>query len=208
LDGGAFAAGTIRGIFSTSQKDISRVENSGGIQASLSGRYATALFSLALEQKAVDAVSDSLSTLTQALAESPDFKALTLSPMVSRDDATKAVAALAKALKLDPLTGNFLGVLAQNNRLAQLGAVISSFGDLAAAHRGEATADVTSANPLAADQVSALKAQLKTKVGRDVAVNLTVDPSILGGLIVKIGSKMIDSSIRTRLNTLANAMKG
>lgn len=184
------------------------MENSGGIQASLSGRYATALFSLALEQKAVDAVSDSLSTLTQALAESPDFKALTLSPMVSRDDATKAVAALAKVLKLDPLTGNFLGVLAQNNRLAQLGAVIGSFGELAAAHRSEATADVTSANPLAADQVSALKAQLKTKVGRDVAVNLTVDPSILGGLIVKIGSKMIDSSIRTRLNTLANAMKG
>jgi F-type H+-transporting ATPase subunit delta len=208
LDSGAFAARVIRGIFSTSQKDISRVENSGGIQASLSGRYATALFGLALEQKTIDAVSASLSTLAQALAESPDFKALTVNPLVSRDDAAKAVAALAKALKLDPLTGKFLGVLAQNNRLAQLGAVINSFGELAAAHRGEATAEVTSANPLAAGQVSALKAQLKTKVGRDVAVNLTVDPSILGGLIVKIGSQMIDSSIRTRLNTLANAMKG
>ncbi len=111
-------------------------------------------------------------------------------------------------MKLDGLTTRFLGVLAQNRRLAQLGPVIRSYNALASAHRGEATAEVTSAHPLGAAQVTALRKQLRTKVGRDVAVDLKVDPAILGGLVVKIGSQMIDSSIRTRLNTLANAMKG
>ncbi len=109
---------------------------------------------------------------------------------------------------LDALTAKFLGVLAQNRRLAQLPAVTAAFRALAAAHRGEASADVTSAHPLDAAQVDALKARLKATVGRDVAVNLKVDPAILGGLVVRIGSRMIDSSIRTRLNTLAVAMKG
>jgi F-type H+-transporting ATPase subunit delta len=184
------------------------VENSGGIQASLSGRYATALFGLALEKKSVDAVGNSLSSVGKALNESTEFKALTANPLVSRGDAAKAIAAVAKAMKLDALTANFLGVLAQNSRLGQLGAVIAAYETLAANHRGEATAQVTSAHPLDKAQVTALKAQLKAKVGRDVAVELNTDPQILGGLIVKIGSQMIDSSIRTRLNTLATAMKG
>jgi F-type H+-transporting ATPase subunit delta len=193
---------------STSQKGITRVETSGGIQASLSGRYATALFSLAREKNSIDGVGESLASLGLALAESPDFKALTTNPLLSRGDATKAIAAIATAMKLDVLTSNFVGVLAHNRRLAQLGPVIASFNALAANHRGETTAHVTSAHPLDADQVAALSAQLKTKVGRDVAVTLTTDPALLGGLIVKIGSQMIDSSIRTRLNTLATAMKG
>jgi len=184
------------------------VENSGGIQASLSGRYATALFDLAREEKAIDAVSESLKTLKAALAESAELRQLTNSPLVSRDQATKAVAAIASTLSLDPLISKFLGVLAQNRRLGQLGAVIRSYGQLAARHRGETTAEVTSARPLTAAQVEALQAKLKTQLGRDVAVDLTVDPSILGGLIVKIGSRQIDSSIRSKLNTLAIAMKG
>ena len=184
------------------------MENSGGIQASLSGRYATALFDLAREEKAIDAVSESLKTLKAALAESAELRQLTNSPLVSRDQATKAVAAIASTLSLDPLTSKFLGVLAQNRRLGQLGAVIRSYGQLAARHRGETTAEVTSARPLTAAQVEALQAKLKTQLGRDVAVDLTVDPSILGGLIVKIGSRQIDSSIRSKLNTLAIAMKG
>jgi F-type H+-transporting ATPase subunit delta len=188
--------------------DISRVENSGGIQASLAGRYATALFSLAQDKKAIDGVGASLASLGKALRDSGDFKTLTTNPLVSRDDATKGVAAVAKAMQIDKISSNFLGVLAQNRRLAELGSVIASFNALAAAHRGEATADVTSAHKLEAAQVTALKKQLKAKVGRDVAVNLNVDPTILGGLIVKIGSQMIDSSIKTRLNTLAVAMKG
>jgi F-type H+-transporting ATPase subunit delta len=188
------------------------VDTSGGnqanVQASLSGRYATALFDLALEKKTIDGVGASLASLKKALTESADFKALTSNPLVTREAASSGVAALAKAMKLDKLTSNFLGVLAQNRRLAELGSVIAAFEGLASAHRGEATADVTSAHKLDAGQVTALKKQLKAKVGRDVAVNLNVDPQILGGLIVKIGSQMIDSSIKTRLNTLATAMKG
>jgi F-type H+-transporting ATPase subunit delta len=185
-----------------------RVENSGGIQASLSGRYATALFDLAREGKAIDAVSASLQTLKGALAESEDFRRLTTSPLVSRDEALKAASATASALGLDDLTTKFLGVLAQNRRLGQLGAVIRAFGQLAARHRGETTAEVTSAHPLSATQIKALTAKLKTQLARDVAVDVTVDPSILGGLIVKIGSRQIDGSIRSKLNSLAIAMKG
>ncbi|RVT94415.1 F0F1 ATP synthase subunit delta [Sphingomonas crocodyli] len=184
------------------------MENSGGIQASLSGRYATALFELARDEKAIDAVSKSLAGLKAALTESDDFRRLTTSPLVGREEAVKAVAAVAASLKLDSVTTKFLGVLAQNRRLSQLGPVIRAFAQLAARHRGETTAEVTSAHPLEADQVEALKAKLKSQLGRDVAVDLTVDPAILGGLIVKIGSKQIDGSIRTKLNTLAIAMKG
>jgi F-type H+-transporting ATPase subunit delta len=111
-------------------------------------------------------------------------------------------------LKLDPTTTSFLGVLAQNRRLGQLPAIIRAFRQLAAAHRGETTAEVISAHPLTTDQVDALKAQLRARIGRDVKVDLSVDSSLLGGLVVKIGSQMIDSSIKTRLNSLAHAMKG
>jgi F-type H+-transporting ATPase subunit delta len=189
-------------------EDPTRVETSGGIQASLSGRYATALFDLARETKAIEAVSASLATLKAALAESDDFRALTTNPLLGRSDAAKAVAAVAQSMQLDSLTGNFLGVLARNRRLSQLGKVIADFNALTARHRGEATAEVTSAHALDDAQLGALRQQLRIRIGRDVAVDLTVDPAILGGLIVKIGSQMIDSSIRTRLNSLAVAMKG
>jgi F-type H+-transporting ATPase subunit delta len=184
------------------------VENSAGIQASLSGRYATALFELARDSRILAQVEASLATVGQALAESEDFKALTVSPLVSRSDAAKAVAATAAALKLDGTTANFLGVLAQNRRLGALPQIIRAFRQLASAHRGETTAQVTSAHPLSDAQVDALKQQLRTRIGRDVAIDLAVDPSLLGGLVVKIGSQMIDSSIKTRLNSLAQAMKG
>jgi F-type H+-transporting ATPase subunit delta len=184
------------------------VEVSSGIQASLAGRYATALFELAREAKAIDAVEGSLAKLRQALDESDDFKRLTTSPLVSRGDATNAVEATAKSLKLDATTAKFLGVLAENRRLGQLGPAIRAFRQLAAAHRGETNAEITSAYPLSNDQVAALKQQLRQRLGRDVAVDLAVDPALLGGLVVRIGSQMIDSSIRTRLNSLAHAMKG
>ncbi len=188
--------------------EITRVENSGGIQASLSGRYATALFELARDGKAIDSVGKSLESIKAALAQSGDFSQLTTNPLLSRTAAAKAVAAVAKSLKVDALTTKFLGVLAQNRRLGELNAIIAAYAALASAFRGEATAEVTSAHALDKAQVAALKAKLKAKVGRDVAVAQKVDPAILGGLVVRIGSQMIDSSIRTRLNTLANAMKG
>jgi F-type H+-transporting ATPase subunit delta len=184
------------------------VENSGGIQASLSGRYATALFELARDSKALTQVETSLGNVRKALDESPTFRLLVASPVVSRGDATRTVAALAGELQLDPTTAKFLGVLAQNRRLNQLPQIIRAFRQLAAQYRGETTAEVTSAHPLDDDQVGALKQQLRTRLGRDVNVDLSVDPSLLGGLVVKIGSQMIDSSIKTRLNSLAHAMKG
>ena len=184
------------------------MDNSGGIQASLSGRYAKALFDLAIENKALDAVSKSLGGLQATLSESPEMASLTTNPMIGRVDSAKAMAAIAKALKLDALTSNFLGVLAGNSRLSQLGSIISAFNAMAASHRGEVTAQVTSAHKLDAAQITALKTNLKARIGSDVAVETSINPDILGGLIVKIGSQMIDSSISTKLNTLALAMKG
>ena len=184
------------------------METSGGIRASLAGRYASALFELARDERQIETVSNSLDTIKDALAQSPDLKAVTNSPLVNRAEAAKAVAAAARSLGLDPLTTRFVGVLAKNGRLAQLDAVIRTFARLAAAHRGETTAEVTSAFPLKDDQIAALKANLKARGGNDVAIDAKVDPSILGGIIVRLGSRMIDASIKTKLNNLAYAMKG
>jgi F-type H+-transporting ATPase subunit delta len=184
------------------------VDGSGGIATGLAGRYATALFELARDNKMLEAVGASLASLRRGLAESPELRELTTSPVVTRAQATGAIGATAQAMRLDPLTANFLGVLAQNRRLAQIGPVIRAFNMLAANHRGETTAEVTSAHPLDDGQVQALRQNLRSRLGRDVAVDLTVDPAILGGLVVKIGSQMIDGSIRTKLNNLAIAMKG
>ena len=185
-----------------------RVDNSGGIQASLAGRYATALFGLARDEKQIDAVTRSLATIEAALAASLDFATLATSPLIDRAEAGRAIRALTPTLGVDPITGNFLGVLADNGRLRELKAVIRMFRLLATQERGEATAEVTSARPLDDTQVAQLKANLKARLGRDVAIDAKVDPEILGGIIIRHGSQMIDASIRTKLNTLALAMKG
>lgn len=182
--------------------------NTGSRAHGLSGRYATALFDLARDGKAIESVETSLAAVRAALSESEDFRGLTLSPRIGRSEAAKAVAGVAKALKLDPLTTKFLGVLAENRRLGVLSAIIRDYNGLAAAHRGEVTAEVTAAQALTAKQQDALKAKLKSGLGRDVALDVNVDPAILGGLVVKVGSRMIDSSIRTKLGAMAQAMKG
>ena len=174
----------------------------------LSGRYATALFDLAIEGNALDGVAASLAVLKDALAGSDDLKALVTSPMVSRKAAAAGVAAVAATLGLDKLTTSFLGVLAGNRRLAVLPAIIRDFNALAAARRGEISARVTAALPLTATQQKALAARLKAGLGRDVALDITIDPAILGGLIVRVGSRMIDSSLKTRLDSLGQALKG
>ena len=184
------------------------MEHSGGIQASLSGRYATALFELARDENKLDVVGTNLRTLKQALADSDDLKRLVTSPLVGREDAGKAIAATAGALKLDALTTNFLGVLAGNRRLGALNAIVRDFATLSARHRGETTAEIVSAHPLDDGQMASLKTRLKSMVGSEVNVEASVDPSILGGLIVRLGSRQIDGSIRTKLNALATAMKG
>ncbi|HEY6048556.1 MAG TPA: F0F1 ATP synthase subunit delta [Sphingomicrobium sp.] len=184
------------------------MDNSGGIRASLAGRYASALFDLAREERQIDAVERSLDALGQALLDSKDFAELVASPLVSREEASQAFAALAPQLNLDPITSNFLGVLGRNGRKNELRNVIRAFRRLAAEHRGETTAEVVTARPLNDDQVAALKQQLRTRAGRDVNIDLTVDRAILGGIVVKLGSQQIDASIRTKLNRLAAAMKG
>ena len=184
------------------------METSGGIQASLAGRYASALFGLAHDERQIDAVSRSLAALSSAIIDSREFAALIASPLIGRKDAAKAFAALAPGLSLDPITAKFLGVLARNGRKNELRPIIRAFNRIAADFRGEISAEVTSAHPLKDDQLDALKAQLKGRTGRDVTIDANVDPDILGGIVIKLGSEMIDASIRTKLNRLASAMKG
>jgi len=184
------------------------VEHSSGIRASLAGRYASALFDLARDGKQIDAVGRSLDTLNQALADSRELSELVDSPLVSRAESGRAFAALAPQLQLDPITSNFIGVLARNGRKRELRSVIRAFRRLAADHRGETTADVITARPLNDDQVAQLKSQLRARAGTNVAIDARIDPQILGGIIVKVGSQLIDASIRTKLNRLAQAMKG
>ena len=184
------------------------MDNSGGIRASLAGRYASALFDLARDQRQIESVGKSLEALSQALVDSKDFNELVTSPLVSGAEASKALAAIAPDLGLDPVTTNFLGVLAGNGRKNQLQNVIRAYRRLAAEHRGETTADVITARPLNDNQLAQLKQQLRARAGRDVTIDATVDPAILGGIVVKLGSQQIDASIRTKLNRLAQAMKG
>ncbi len=188
------------------------MDHSGGMQAniraSLGGRYAVALFDLANEGGALAAVERDLAALKAALDQSGDLRALIVNPLLTRDQSARAIDAVAGSMQMAPLTRNFLGVLAGNRRLAELPAIGRAFASLASSSRGEIAAEVTSARPLDAAQIAALKAQLKTRVGRDVTLTQKTDADILGGLVVKIGSQMIDNSIRTRLNTLALAMKG
>ncbi len=167
-----------------------------------------ALFELARDARTIDAVEASLTAVRDALGQSDDLRRLAASPLVARGAATKAVLAVADQLGVDATTRSFLGVLAENRRLSQLPAIIRAFRTLASRHRGEIAAEVASAHPLTEDQVVELKQQLRQRVGREVAIDLSVDPQLLGGLVVRIGSQMIDSSIRTRLNALASAMKG
>ena len=180
---------------------------SAGIQASLSGRYASALFELASENGTVTAVESDLEKLGTALSESEDLRAATTNPQLSRGEQGKAIAAVSSHLALSGLTSNFLGVLAGNRRLAELGKMIASFKTIAAAQRGEITATVTSAHPLTDEQLATLKTKLTARQGRTVMLSHDVDPDLLGGLVVTIGSQRIDASIRTRLNSLAQAMK-
>lgn len=180
---------------------------SAGIKASLAGRYASALFELAAENGKVSAVERDLETLGAALADSGDLAALTTNPELARETQGKAMAAVAQTLGVSELTANFIGVLAANRRLGKLPAIIAAFKAIAAAQRGEVAATVTSAHPLSDDQLATLKTKLTAREGRTVMLTASVDPDLLGGLVVTIGSQRIDASIRTRLNSLAKAMQ-
>ncbi len=176
--------------------------------AGLPGRYAAALFDLAETRKSLEPVAADLATLGAALEVSADLRALIGAPQVRRDAAGRAVAALAAELGLGDLVTRFLGVLAANGRLAALPAIIRAYTRMLAAWKGTDTALVTTAHKLTAAQKKALETRLKARTGRQMALEVTVDPAILGGLVVRIGSEQIDSSIRTRLQRLAQHMKG
>jgi F-type H+-transporting ATPase subunit delta len=175
---------------------------------SIAERYSAALFELAEEQSALDAVAQDLRLLKSLVSESADLRRLLASPVVSRTEQRKAVLALAERTGLGVLTRNFLGLLAHNRRLFALEGMIGAYLARLAAKRGEVTAEVASAAPLSASQVEAIGAALKKVVGSNVTVDATVDPGLLGGLVVKVGSRMVDGSLKAKLQHLKLAMKG
>lgn len=173
----------------------------------VSGRYATALFELARDQKSVDAVKADLDKFDAMLADSPDLLRLVRSPVFTADAQLKALNAVLAKAGIGGIAANFLKVLITNRRLFAVADVIRAFRALVARFKGEATAEVTVAEPLSDKNLDALKAALKSVSGKDVDLNVKIDPSIIGGLVVKLGSRMVDSSLRTKLNSIKHAMK-
>ena len=174
----------------------------------LGTRYATALFELAEESKALDAVAEDLQRLKALLAESADLQRLVRSPVISRGEQRDAILAVLEKLKVSELTQKFVALVAANRRLFAIGAMIDAFLAELARRRGEMTATVRTAHALTAEQTEALTDRLRKTYGQRVAVDLTVDPSLLGGMIVRVGSRMVDSSLKTKLDRMQLAMKG
>ena len=173
----------------------------------MAGRYAGALFELALEEKAVDQVKKDLEQFDAMIDDSADLNRLVRSPVFGVDEQLKAIGAILAKAGITGIAANFLKLLASNHRLFAVRDVLRAFRALVARFKGEATADVTVAEPLSDKNLDSLKAALKAVTGKDVALNVNIDPSIIGGLIVKLGSRMVDSSLRTKLNSIKHAMK-
>jgi len=174
----------------------------------LAGRYAAALFDLADQQKALDLVAADLATLDRLIVESPDLARLLRSPLLGRAQQGAALAALGERAGLSPLARSFIGVVAHKRRLFALQGMIRGYHKLLADRRGEVTAEVTAAQALTPGQIDAVTDRLKRAVGAKVAVEIRVDPAILGGLVVKVGSRMVDGSLRSKLQRLRLAMRG
>jgi F-type H+-transporting ATPase subunit delta len=173
----------------------------------VSGRYATALFELARDEKSVDAILADLNQFDALLSDSADLKRLVRSPVFSAEVQMKALDAVMDKAGISGTSAKFLRVLTANRRLFAVSDVIRAFRALVANFKGEATAEVTVAEQLNDRNLDALKAALQAVTGKDVALNVKVDPSIIGGLVVKLGSRMVDSSLRTKLNSIKHAMK-
>jgi len=174
----------------------------------LAARYASALYELAESERALDDVAADLTQLRQLIAESPDLERLVRSPALSRDEQAKGMAAVLDKGGAHALTRKFVGTVTGNRRLFAINDMIQAYLAELARRRGEVAADVVSAVELGAEQIEAVTAALREAVGQKVAVNLTVDPTLIGGLVVRVGSRMLDSSIRTKLQRLQFAMKG
>lgn len=177
------------------------------ISSGIAARYATALFELAKDDKALKSLEADAEALGAALEASADLRAMIASPVISREDQAAAMAAIAKKMKLSALTANTLALMGSKRRLFVLPQLVADVQARIAAEKGEVTAEVTSAATLSADQTKKLAATLKARVGKDVKLKVAVDESLIGGLVVKLGSTMIDTSVRSKLAALQNAMK-
>jgi len=176
--------------------------------AGLALRYATAVFELAAEERGIDSLAGELAQLKALLSDSPELNRLVRSPLFSREDQAKGMEGVLAKAGASPLTRKLVLLLAQKRRLFALADVIRAFEQILAKHRGEVAAEVTSARALSADEAADLKRLLKDKLGREPKLELHVDANLLGGLKLKVGSRMIDSSLRSKLDGLRAAMKG
>jgi F-type H+-transporting ATPase subunit delta len=173
----------------------------------MAGRYAAALFELALEERALDAVKADLDRFDALIDESADLRRLVLSPVFTADVQARALSAVLEKAAIGGLSGRFLQVVASNRRLFAVRDMVKAFRTLVAQHKGEVSAEVTLADQPSEQQLAAIKGALNSLTKKDVLVDVKVDPSIIGGLIVKLGSRMVDSSLRTKLNSIKHAMK-
>jgi len=183
------------------------VSEPASISSGIAQRYATAVFDLAKEGKALKALEADVAALESAVNESADLRAMMHSPVYSREQQGKAITALAEKMNLSSTMRGGLGLMAQNRRLFAVPQFIAALLRMIAEEKGEVTADVTSATVLTKAQADALAATIKDRIGKKVKLNVSVDESLIGGLIVKVGSKMIDTSIRSKLAALQNSMK-
>jgi F-type H+-transporting ATPase subunit delta len=179
----------------------------GNMVSGVAGRYASALFELATEKKSVDGVAKDLGRISALINGSDDFQRLVKSPAFSAGEQTRAVSAVLAKAKIGGLAANFAKLAASNRRLFALPGMISGYNALVAASRGVVAAEVTVASPASAAMKKDIEAALKGVAGKNAAVTIKVDPAIIGGLIVKIGSKMVDNSLKTKLNAMRLAMK-
>jgi F-type H+-transporting ATPase subunit delta len=173
----------------------------------MAGRYATALFELALEQKSIDAVKRDLDRFDAMLADSDDLRRLVRSPVFSVEEQGKALSAILQRAGIGGIAANFLSLVTRNRRLFAVAQMIKAYRVLVARHKGEMSAQVTVAEALSDANLAALKDALKAVTKQDVQVDMNVDPAIIGGLVVRVGSRMVDSSLRTKLNAIKFAMK-
>ena len=173
----------------------------------VAGRYATALFDLAAEEKAIDKVAEDMEAISRMLDESDELTRLVRSPVYSAEDQARAFSAVLEKAGIGGTTLNFIRLVARNRRLFALPGMIRGFRAMVATHRGEMTAEIVSAQALSDGQATSLSAALKEAVGREVKLSRKVDASLIGGMVVRVGSRMIDTSLKTKLNGLRLAMK-
>ena len=203
----AFAASFVPAILGFARRENPRVTDRSSSVSGVAERYAFALFDLAREQSQIPAIEAQLRGISALLEGSEDLRRLVASPVFSAEDQERAIGAVADRYGIGGLVGNFLRLVARNRRLFALPGIIQGFTDLAARHRGEVTAEVTSAHPLSEEHVSQLKAVLRERLGKDVTLVARVNPALLGGLVVRVGSRMIDTSLRTRLMAVKTQLK-